>query len=757
MKAIHKYIPACLLFTSLIVIFSGCFLRQNSEQTGISALDGKWEYFTGTTPENIEDILKKYFRPLPSLTGLDKHVKNEEGIIWLRKDITIPDTLKNDHLSVLLGKIIIADETYFNGHFIGKTGKFPPHFFNEWTQYRNYKIPDEIINLNGKNTLLIKIYVHGEGMFSGRKVLGKRDEIDRIYAIEEFWNSTAHMLVAVLLISFSFYFLLLYLRRKKDHENLYYTLMCSSFVIYETNFFITRIPGFFEVNLSYLIYQKIIFISTFFVAYFLACFLRNFLSVKDKKPVRLALIMFTAIPIIIYLLPASYHSFIKIRTSVQIFYFPILIYMLYAIANAFKRKVREVYFVLFGFLPFLLCCIHDLSIQLFETDFDIYLLAFGFPFFLIAMLFILSNRFSTYRNRAEELNKELENEIIEKNEALKALQLSEEMFSKIFRLNPNGIVIFQITDEKFFNVNESFLAITGYERGEIIGKTYYEIKLFPSPEIEAQIHKALQNKTPLRNYETQINTKNGKTRQCSISSERVEIWGEPIELITVEDVTEKLLLEKEIINISELERQRIGQDLHDDLAPHLIGIDVLNTVLTNKLGKNGIIRTADLENISRLIREAADKTRRIARGLCPVHLVEKGLEFALKELAHNTEMIYNVSAKFEFNRTLEIDDIFLGTHIFNIVQESVHNAVNHGKADTILISLIHENEYLKISIIDNGKGFLYTGKETGMGLRIMQYRANMIGASFEISSSTDLGTTILITLKRVSTTIQKDK
>ncbi len=218
-------------------------------------------------------------------------------------------------------------------------------------------------------------------------------------------------------------------------------------------------------------------------------------------------------------------------------------------------------------------------------------------------------------------------------------------------------------------------------------------------------------------------------------------------IATIEDVTEKKTLEKEILIIGERERQKIGQDLHDDLAPHLIGIEVMSELLKKKLQENSVPSTGEVEKIRSLIEQAIQKTRRLSRGLCPVFLADHGLESLLQEMASNINEVYGITCRFHYQRSILIDDISICTHIYYIVHEAIYNAIRHGKADRITIDLLYENNIVTLTTADNGIGIQNHEDPQGMGLKIMNFRANMIGADLTISSNQNKGTKVTLSFK----------
>ncbi|MCX5799695.1 MAG: PAS domain-containing sensor histidine kinase, partial [Proteobacteria bacterium] len=328
-----------------------------------------------------------------------------------------------------------------------------------------------------------------------------------------------------------------------------------------------------------------------------------------------------------------------------------------------------------------------------------------------------------------------------------SLRNSEEMFSKAFRSSPVGIVIWRVLDGCFLNVNESFFKISGFSRDSVIGRTLEEIGLFDTISDYHRMVQTLQGQGQVLGFETEFYTSTGEIRMVTISAEMIMLSDEQCMIATIEDVTEKKTLEKEILIIGERERQKIGQDLHDDLAPHLIGIEVMSELLKKKLQENSVPSTGEVEKIRSLIEQAIQKTRRLSRGLCPVFLADHGLESLLQEMASNINEVYGITCRFHYQRSILIDDISICTHIYYIVHEAIYNAIRHGKADRITIDLLYENNIVTLTTADNGIGIQHHEDPQGMGLKIMNFRANMIGADLTISSNQNKGTRVTLSFK----------
>lgn len=333
-------------------------------------------------------------------------------------------------------------------------------------------------------------------------------------------------------------------------------------------------------------------------------------------------------------------------------------------------------------------------------------------------------------------------DLTEKRASQEALRLSEEMFSKAFRSSPSGIFIARIGDHQVINANDSFLQVIGQTHRHVVGKRLTELHFFRKADDLQRLVQALRDQGSVRDMELSFVNAEGEARTGIVSAETVRIWGEACMLCAVEDLTETQRLEREIIDISESERQQVGQYLHDDLCSHLLGIEVLHKVLRQKLSASGYPELAAVDRIRDLIREAITKTRRISRGLCPVNIAENGLELILRELCGDIQEIYGVACNFELDQQVVLEDIVMSTHIYYIAREAAYNAVKHGRADTITLSLKHHGTYAELQIRDNGQGIPKSLKLTGMGIRIMHYRARRIGADLGARRLGDTGSLV---------------
>ena len=136
-----------------------------------------------------------------------------------------------------------------------------------------------------------------------------------------------------------------------------------------------------------------------------------------------------------------------------------------------------------------------------------------------------------------------------------------------------------------------------------------------------------------------------------------------------------------------------------------------------------------------MVEEAIELTRNLARTLHPIELGAEGLENALKNLAANLSKAFAVSCRFQPSSPLVFNDPQAAIHLYRIAQEAASNAIRHGHARNIVISLAATNKVLMLSITDDGSGLPPEARaKNGMGLRIMNYRAGMIGGTFDIQN-----------------------
>ena len=204
----------------------------------------------------------------------------------------------------------------------------------------------------------------------------------------------------------------------------------------------------------------------------------------------------------------------------------------------------------------------------------------------------------------------------------------------------------------------------------------------------------------------------------------------------------RIRLEREILEISDLEQARIGQDIHDGLCQQLIGMAFSANSLQQSLAAQVRPEAATARKICGLLDEAITESRRVCRGLYPVRLNTEGLVPALEELARITGERYDLSCRCEADSRRVQCPLTTATHLYRIAQEAVNNAVKHSGGRNVRIRLAESGAGIELTVQDDGQGIKAAAeRHAGMGLHIMDYRARSIGGSLRIQGD-DTGTMI---------------
>ena len=215
------------------------------------------------------------------------------------------------------------------------------------------------------------------------------------------------------------------------------------------------------------------------------------------------------------------------------------------------------------------------------------------------------------------------------------------------------------------------------------------------------------------------------------------------------EMAERRSLEARILEVSEREQRRIGQDLHDSLCQQLTGINYLCTVAEQRLAQVAPAETAALTRINELLCDTMDQARSLARGLHPVEDEANGLVVALTGLAKSFRSVFRISARFVCSQPVLMEDNTVATHLYRIAQEAMSNAVRHGKASQIVLRLSETPQALRLAVRDNGCGFpADAAQPKGLGLLTMQFRARTIGAELAIQRGEQKGTVLTLTLSK---------
>ena len=335
--------------------------------------------------------------------------------------------------------------------------------------------------------------------------------------------------------------------------------------------------------------------------------------------------------------------------------------------------------------------------------------------------------------------------------AEEALRSGEANFRQVIDASPVPLSVDDMKGSIEY-INRKFVEHFGYSHREVPTSAAWFLRAYPNPEYRRQVArewKACQKRGLIAGkevgpLEVEVTCKDGSLR-------RVEFVGTLVGhrlLIAAKDLTERKRLEKQILEISEQEQERIGQDLHDGLCQLLSGIKFKTTLLEQKLQRRSLPEARDASALERLLNTAIDQARSIARGLHPVDLEARGLMSALEELAATVSSVYGVSCVCERTPSVLVHDHVAARHLYRIAQEAINNALKHGQASKIHIRLATAQHRFSLTVRDNGTGLPAKPKgKKGMGLSLMTYRARTIGATLSVRPGPSGGTIVTCSLR----------
>jgi len=216
-----------------------------------------------------------------------------------------------------------------------------------------------------------------------------------------------------------------------------------------------------------------------------------------------------------------------------------------------------------------------------------------------------------------------------------------------------------------------------------------------------------------------------------------------LHVILARDISVRKHLEKEIIDISSLEQERIGRDIHDGVGQQLTGLTMLAHSLEKRLAASGHAdESAEAGKLVAHLQETLAQTRSLARGLAPVEIDPAGLADALARLTEDVMEMSGVTCRFSVGDGVQVNDKNVALHLYRIAQEAMSNAVRHGKPRHIDVSL-SDHAGLKLAVRDDGVGLPDNGKpRRSLGLHIMRYRAGIVGGQFNVVPAEGGGTLV---------------
>ncbi|MFO7850750.1 MAG: PAS domain S-box protein [Spirochaetia bacterium] len=363
--------------------------------------------------------------------------------------------------------------------------------------------------------------------------------------------------------------------------------------------------------------------------------------------------------------------------------------------------------------------------------------------------------FITKSSHKNDLHSTLEMALYKHRMELK-VQKHEELLSVTLK-SMSDAAIGASLDGTIMSWNRGAVLIFGYTEEEILGENLSILTPPFYPNEIPEIIDKIGNNIEVEHYETLRQNKKGEIIHVSI---KVSPIRDPLDKITgisiiARDITVRKRLERQVLEISEKERMRIGKDLHDSLGQNLTGIELQLKLFENMMNERGDTEAAKaISGITEMVNQSIIQTRNLAKNLLTVTLQNQGLSVALKELASYAESIFNTKTYCKTELAEDINDEVTAAQLYHIAQEAVTNANRHSSGDLVQIRLTeNESEYI-LKIQDNGNGMIRRDTE-GLGLRIMDFRSHMINGRLSIFGSEESGSTVTCRVPKLHYAVQE--
>ena len=340
-------------------------------------------------------------------------------------------------------------------------------------------------------------------------------------------------------------------------------------------------------------------------------------------------------------------------------------------------------------------------------------------------------------------------DVTDQKEAERQLKASEEQYRLLFEQNPIPMFIYDPETFQFSAANNAAIEKYKYSRKEFLNLSILDIR--PEKDIEAVIEQARQNRnikeTTFAEW-THI-TKVGKKLTVEISASHITYQGRKQRLVIANDITEQRLAEERAISAvvegEDRERRRVAKELHDGLGQYLSAANMnLRSVYEDMPNQDDRFAKTFKTGLD-LLHHAISETRTISQNLLPKAIQDYGLELATESLVNhlksNNDIIFYLYQNIEGVNIPEKIQI----NLYRIMQESLNNAIRHGKPDNIDIQLVYSEDELLLVIEDNGVGFNPDDTENkGLGLRSIKTRVGAMSGNLDIVSSKGKGTIISV-------------
>lgn len=409
----------------LVPFFFSCSLDETPRLT-VGQDFYYWEASADSTPADaaanagnfrrLEDLTE---HNLMNIFGTDRHY------VWIRADFEIPPEFRNQPLGLVIPHLRFAEQLWCNGNFISQYGGFPPHEQSTMFKAHFFSFPLNILNQEGNNRILIKVFVFGDSGISSHSFIQPSRWSHASYESINFFHSRVYMiLLGIMLFTFILY-LCFYLNLPTFREYREFALLnlATSFLIFY--FFATEVPAYTNGYISHAVFAKFtLCIPGYVMTYLTGLFAVDYYGTKSPLPVTAARNIILAVQVLPTLFAPDYDFLLKVSpqmVGLLIIQIALIVYEIVTHIINPETRTRALQF-LTGFIPFIIGITADTIVRSIDnTQAYSYFLVFGWQGTITVFIVTLSIRFAKFYRRNIQLTDHLQEEVASRTHKLSEL------------------------------------------------------------------------------------------------------------------------------------------------------------------------------------------------------------------------------------------------------------------------------------------------------------------------------------------------
>ena len=449
-----KKFTVFFIFFLLLIGFFSCY-AQNRLTSDTNVIDLKNQVYwcecdVTSLPEDAENLDFHKF-DTSGIGNISKTAGRNQEYIWLKISFHVPNSLKGQTLGLFISYLHFSDKVWVNGNYVGGYGSFPPNAWSSLWGSHFYSIPAPLIDKEGRNTILIKVYNKGQSGISQNIKLGSHALMQSEDTSHTFLQSIIYLFAAGGMLFTSILFLLIFIWRKKEREYLTFSILCLVSMIFMLPFFAHHIPHYYPTQIPFLFFIKTTLCEGFYLMVFLlATLVIEFIKKGESKifrTVRITIFLFCTV--VTYAMP-DYDALSKLPPiTLPLSIVNLLLgFAFVLVAEKTEEEKRDLTKLSLAFIPFILSIPTDLIIKCFFQKVDNpYITIFGWLLTVFNFLVIMSIRYNRAMAQNEYLNIKLKREVLKQTRELsqKNITLEEELHRSATDLEMASLV-----QKKFF-------------------------------------------------------------------------------------------------------------------------------------------------------------------------------------------------------------------------------------------------------------------------------------------------------------------